>query len=125
VLLDAMVDARVPQPDIQRDPSPLTRGLRKAGRWTTFVNGDFATGGLAVTDSPFHPLDVDGKPDTGVFVLGIPTEHTRWFTQVGSARPGPWGDFVRDADDIAAAALRVPQARADAAPAKRLEAIRP
>jgi methylaspartate mutase epsilon subunit len=40
-----------------------------------------------------------------MYVLGIPTEHTRWFTQVGSGRPGAWGEFTCDADAIAADAL--------------------
>jgi hypothetical protein len=112
VVLDAIVDARIPQPDVRGDPSPLTRDLRATGRWTTFGEagdtGQFHAGGLAVTQTPFHPLSTDGRPDTGLFVLGIPTEHTRWFTQVGSTRPGQWNDFVRDADAIASAALRVP-----------------
>lgn len=132
VLLDAVVDARVPQPDLRRDPSPLTRSLRETGRWTTYVNAGgaaelFHTGGLAVTESPFHPLGADGRPDTGLFVLGIPTEHTRWFTQVGSARPGPWNDFVHDADAIAAAALRVPAGDTPAveSASAELEASRP
>jgi methylaspartate mutase epsilon subunit len=34
-------------------------------------------------------------------VLGIPTEFTRWFTQVGSGRPGGWGEFTADANAIA------------------------
>lgn len=40
-----------------------------------------------------------------MYVLGIPTESTRWFMQVGIGRPGPWGEFFRDADAIAMAAL--------------------
>ncbi|MFE9068504.1 FAD/NAD(P)-binding protein [Streptomyces violaceusniger] len=108
-LVDIVVDARVPGTDLDRDPAPLTRNLRSRGLWTEFVNRDaddtFATGGVAITPAPFHPVDRDGVPDTGLYVLGIPTENTRWFTQVGFARPGPWGDFVRDADAIAAHAL--------------------
>jgi methylaspartate mutase epsilon subunit len=40
-------------------------------------------------------------PDERLYVLGIPAEHTRWFTQVGSGRPGRWGAFTEDADRIA------------------------
>jgi hypothetical protein len=109
VLADVLIDARIPAPDLHRDLNPLTTRLRERGIWTSFVSGNgadaFDTGGVAVTGSPFHPLDRDGSADPGLYVLGIPTEHTRWFMQVGSSRPGRWSDFVRDADDIAADAL--------------------
>ncbi|WP_274034540.1 FAD/NAD(P)-binding protein [Streptomyces sp. MMBL 11-1] len=107
--VDIVIDARVPVPDLGRDPAQLTANLRARGLWTEFVSQDaddrFETGGVAVTTAPFHPVDRDGRPGTGLYVLGVPTENTRWFTQVGFARPGPWGDFVRDADAIAEHAL--------------------
>ncbi|GAA1970552.1 FAD/NAD(P)-binding protein [Amycolatopsis minnesotensis] len=103
VAVDVLVDARVPGPDLRRDRSPLISGLREAGLLTSFVNeGRFETGGVAVSESPFHPIGRDGQADTGMHVLGIPTEYTRWFTQVGSGRPGRWSEFTRDADAIAA-----------------------
>ncbi|MFE0648427.1 FAD/NAD(P)-binding protein [Streptomyces sp. NPDC059534] len=110
VALDAVVDARVPGTDLAADRDPLIRGLMTDGEIRTFTNssggtGEFATGGLDCTDSPFHPVRADGSVDTTTHVLGIPSEHTRWFTQVGSGRPGPWGSFTRDADAIAAALL--------------------
>ncbi|MHA4774235.1 FAD/NAD(P)-binding protein [Streptomyces sp. MSC1_001] len=108
VPLDVVVDARVPGTDLAADRNPLIRGLLVDGEIRTFTNaadggGEFATGGLDCTDSPFHPVRADGTVDTGTHVLGIPTEYTRWFTQVGSGRPGPWGSFTRDADAIAEA----------------------
>ncbi len=110
--VDSLIDARTPDPNVFRDPSALTRNLLARGIWTGFVNGSgpaaFHTGGVAVTRSPFHPRDCDGRPDTGLYVLGIPTEHTRWFTLVGSGRPGPWNEFTRDADAIARHALAAP-----------------
>uniref|UniRef100_UPI003510E622 FAD/NAD(P)-binding protein n=1 Tax=Streptomyces calvus TaxID=67282 RepID=UPI003510E622 len=109
VLADVLIDARIPDPDVRLDPSPLTVNLLRRGLWTEFVNGEgeaaFRTGGVAVTRSPFHPLTAEGRPVTGLTVLGLPTEHTRWFTLVGSGRPGPWNEFIRDADAVAAAAL--------------------
>ncbi len=109
VAVDTVLDARIPSPDVRTDPSPLTRGLREQGIWTSYVNGSgtaaFDTGGVAVTRSPYHPVGSDGKADTGLYVLGIPTEHTRWFMQAGSSRPGIWSDFVYDADAIAEHAL--------------------
>lgn len=104
-----VIDARIPSPDLRRDPAPLTRRLVERGLWTDYVNGEgpgaFRTGGVAVTGTPYHPVGPDGQPDTGLYVLGIPTEHTRWFMQGGSSRPGFWTDFVRDADAIAGHAL--------------------
>jgi hypothetical protein len=105
VLLDTLVDARIPTPDVRRDPAPLTRSLVRVGLWrpyTNFSGGDrFQTGGVHVTRAPYHPVGRDGFPDERVYVLGIPTEHTRWFMQVGSGRPGPWGAFAGDADAVA------------------------
>lgn len=107
--VDTVVDARIPSPDLYQDPSPLTRRLREQGIWTSHVNGAgeqaFDTGGVAVTRSPYHPVGASGQADTGLHVLGIPTEHTRWFMQAGSSRPGIWSDFVYDADAIAGQAL--------------------
>ncbi|MFD0529101.1 hypothetical protein ACFQ1I_22735 [Kitasatospora arboriphila] len=88
VRLDALVDARVPSTDLRSDRDPLIRGLLADGVIRTFVNswagGAFDTGGLATTDTPFHPVRADGGIERTMFVLGIPSEHTRWFTQVGS-----------------------------------------
>jgi hypothetical protein len=36
-----------------------------------------------------------------MYVLGIPTEKLRWFTQIGNGRPGPLSGFHADADAIA------------------------
>jgi hypothetical protein len=107
--VECVIDARVPPPDLHSDPAPLTKALVARGLWTEFVNRhagqEFRTGGVAVTRAPFHPVGRDGLANPGLYVLGVPTENTRWFTQVGSARPGPWGDFIHDADAIAAHAL--------------------
>ncbi|WP_338492509.1 FAD/NAD(P)-binding protein [Streptomyces sp. SJL17-4] len=108
VPLDVVVDARVPGTDLTADRDPLIRGLMVDGEIRTFTNAvdgaeEFATGGLDCTDAPFHPVRADGSVDTSTHVLGIPSEFTRWFTQVGSGRPGPWGSFTRDADAIAEA----------------------
>jgi hypothetical protein len=50
-------DARIPNPDVRLDHSPLTMNLLRRGVWTEFVNGEgeaaFRTGGMAVTRAPF------------------------------------------------------------------------
>ncbi len=106
VKLDTLVDARIPQADLRTDVAALTTRLRASGLLTCYANRSggsvFDTGGVAVTEAPYHPVRADGGAERGLYVLGIPTEHTRWFTQVGSGRPGHWTQFTRDADAIAA-----------------------
>lgn len=105
VMVRTLVDTRIPKPDILQDPSPLTRSLLKKGFWRPFTNRNdeaaYQSGGVDITQSPFHPIQHDGEADPNVHVLGIPAEHTRWFTQVGSSRPGQQTDFFMDADAIA------------------------
>ena len=111
VAVETVIDARIPAPDLGHDLSPLARRLRERGIWSAFVNrgasGEFVTGGVAVTTSPFHPVGADGHPDTGLYVLGIPSEHTRWFTQVVATGPSSWSDFMQDADAVADDILRI------------------
>ncbi|MEU8544849.1 FAD/NAD(P)-binding protein [Streptomyces sp. NPDC048717] len=115
----ALIDARIPTPDLARDTSPLVRRLLADRLVRTFTiqgpDGVHATGGLDVTPAPFRVLDAEGRPHHGLFALGIPTEHTRWFTQVGSSRPGTGQTlFYRDADTIAEALLTSTDATTDA-----------
>jgi hypothetical protein len=99
-----LLDARVPTTDLMRDRSPLVRQLRAEGMLSEYVNvgpGDripFHTGGLAVTPTPPRVVHATGHPDPDVYAIGVATEHTRWFTQVGTGRPGRDSPFCRDAD---------------------------
>lgn len=110
-IVRTLVDARIPSPDLLRDTSPLTRQLLGEGVVRPYVidgpeGGAYVTGGLDVTEAPFHVVDAAGNAQRDLYAIGIPTEHTRWFTQVGSSRPGVNTLFYRDADAIAADALR-------------------
>jgi uncharacterized NAD(P)/FAD-binding protein YdhS len=124
IALDTVIDARIPMPDMHRDSAPLIRRLRAAGVLSSDINnyasGEYDTGGVAVTSAPFHPIAVDGQCDDGLYVLGIPTEYTRWATDVGSSRPGKWDQFMADADAIAAHALTPHITAATRAPAARI-----
>ncbi|MFF7181277.1 FAD/NAD(P)-binding protein [Streptomyces sp. NPDC008121] len=105
-----LIDARIPTPDLQRDTSPLTRQLLADRLVRPFTihgpDSGHETGGLDVTPAPYHVRDAEGAARPGLFALGIPTEHTRWFTQVGSSRPGTGRTlFYRDADALALALL--------------------
>ncbi|MFJ6016553.1 FAD/NAD(P)-binding protein [Streptomyces sp. NPDC092952] len=108
---DVFVDARIPSPDLGRDLSPLTRQLLSDGLVRQFVNRDpatgeeFATGGLDVERGSFRVVDAQGRAHRGLFALGIPTEHVRWFTQIGNGRPGLNTEFRKVADAVAAELL--------------------
>lgn len=106
VALQMVIDARIPTTAIGQDRSELSAALLAQGTYRSFVNGEgehaFDTGGVDVTASPFHPVRADRSVARGLYVLGIPTEHTRWFMQSGSSRPHKWIDFMIDADAIAA-----------------------
>ncbi len=108
VFCSDVIDARIRRPDLERDAGPLAKKQRDAGTWRPHVRaGDpsFRTGGVDVTEAPYNPIAADGSVERRMYVLGIPTESTRWFMQVGIGRPGPWSEFFRDADAIAKAAL--------------------
>jgi hypothetical protein len=109
---EVLLDARVPTTDLRRDTAPLVRQLLADGVISEYVNtgpGEdrFPTGGLAVTPSPSRVLDAGGRADPDLYAIGVATEHTRWFTQVGSGRPGRDSPFCRDADAIACDVLAV------------------
>jgi methylaspartate mutase epsilon subunit len=113
--VQVLLDARMPVPDLDRDTSELSEQLRARGVLTTWANESgprpMRTGGVSVTRAPFHPIGEHGV-DPALHVLGIPTEHTRWFTQVGSGRPGVWTGFAADADAVAADLLARPHSTA-------------
>lgn len=115
--VSALIDTRIPGPDLNRNSEPLFRQLVADDVVTEFVNETsthrFATGGLAVTRAESQVMDANCRPHRALYAIGIPTEHGRWFTQVGSSRPGSRTSFYRDADVIAVSILR----RLAAAPA--------
>ncbi|MGH9280552.1 MAG: hypothetical protein ACRD12_20970 [Acidimicrobiales bacterium] len=103
-----LIEARVPPTDISSSLSPLFRQLLADGMISEYVNLDsttgehFATGGLAVTRAPFRVVDGRGRADPDMYAIGVAADRTRWFTQVGTGRPGQDSPFCRDADAIAA-----------------------
>jgi len=106
-----LVDSRIPMTDLKLDSSELTQALLADGEIAPYVvqdalNNSFNTGGMAVTDSPFQIVDARGEVNPDIFALGIPTEHTRWFTQVGSDTPNAVTRFSKDAEAIASQVLQ-------------------
>ncbi|MFD3678208.1 FAD/NAD(P)-binding protein [Streptomyces sp. NPDC058613] len=106
-----LIDARIPTPDLHRDGSTLMTSLVTNGIVSEYFRTGpdtvppVPTGGLNVTKAPFRAIAADGRVHDGLYALGIPTEHTRWFTQVGSGKPGLNTLFRQDAEAIAQAML--------------------
>ncbi len=104
---EVLIDARIPTPALPRDSSPLTRQLLDEKVIREFVNSDaasgteYATGGLDIVQGSFRVRDGAGRAHPGLYALGIPTEHVRWFTQIGNGRPGVATDFMKVADTVA------------------------
>jgi methylaspartate mutase epsilon subunit len=110
-VVDVLVDARIPAPDLRRDTSPLYRQLLRDGLISEYRNVDvgrgeeFRTGGLAVDPDTFQVIDAAGDARADLYAVGIPTEHTRWFTHMGGGRPGRPSLFLDDADRVAGGVL--------------------
>ncbi|MEU4089009.1 FAD/NAD(P)-binding protein, partial [Streptomyces aureus] len=115
-----LIEARLPEIDLRRTADPLMDRLLSTGQARTHrVAGadgsSYETGGLAVTERPYHLLDGQGAPHPRRFAYGVPTEAVHWVTAAG-IRPGVGSVTLEDSDAIAAAVLTLPEPR----PAPRL-----
>ncbi|WP_406841038.1 FAD/NAD(P)-binding protein [Streptomyces sp. AHU1] len=115
-----LIEARLPEIDLRRTADPLMDRLLSTGQARTHrVAGadgsSYETGGLAVTERPYHLLDGQGAPHPRRFAYGVPTEAVHWVTAAG-IRPGVGSVTLEDSDAIAAAVLALPEPR----PAPRL-----
>lgn len=107
-----LIEARLPEPDLRRTVDPLLRHLLATDQAAPYriagVNGTvYETGGLAVTERPYHLLDAAGRPHPRRFAYGVPTEAVHWATAAG-IRPGVDSVTLGDSDAIARAALALP-----------------
>ncbi|MGW6391117.1 FAD/NAD(P)-binding protein [Streptomyces sp. NPDC055103] len=105
----ALIEARLPEPDLRRTADRLMRHLLSTGQCAPYrISGEcgteYETGGVAVSGRPYHPLDAEGRPHPRRFVHGVPTESVHWVTAAG-IRPGVGSVTVEDSDAIAAAVL--------------------
>jgi uncharacterized NAD(P)/FAD-binding protein YdhS len=105
VRVTALVEARLPEPDLRRTADGLLARLLKTGRCRPHTVGGYTTGGLDVTPRPYHLIDRQGHPHARRFAFGVPTEGVHWVTAAG-ARPGVDSVTLSDADAVARAALR-------------------
>lgn len=108
----ALIEARLPEPDLRRTDDPLLQHLldtdqampyRIAGAGGT----SYETGGLAVTERPYRLLDGRGRAHPRRFAYGVPTESVHWVTAAG-IRPGVDSVTLGDSDAIARSVLALP-----------------
>lgn len=109
-----LIEARLPEPDLRRTADPLQRHMLNTGQCTTYRIADarggvHETGGLAVTQRPYHVIDADGRAHPRRFAYGVPTEAVHWVTAAG-IRPGVDSVTLGDSDAIARACLSLPAA---------------
>lgn len=108
----ALIEARVGEPDLRRTADPLLRHLLDTEQCAPYrIPGagghTYETGGLAITERPYHVLDARGRAHPRRFAYGVPTESVHWVTAAG-IRPGVGSVTLGDSDAIAQAVRRLP-----------------
>ncbi|MFJ9853960.1 FAD/NAD(P)-binding protein [Streptomyces sp. NPDC101150] len=120
----ALIEARLPEPDLRRTADELLAGLLADGGCRPHTVDGYETGGLDVSPSPYRLVEADGRPHPRRFAVGVPTEGVHWVTAAG-ARPGVGSVTLADTDAVARAALQVaarePLAARDSAIATEVE----
>ncbi|MFG2210895.1 FAD/NAD(P)-binding protein [Streptomyces sp. NPDC048638] len=110
VTATALIEARLPEPDVRCTTDRLLAGLLADGGGRPHTVDGYRTGGLDVSPSPFHLVEADGRRHPRRFAVGVPTEGVHWVTAAG-ARPGVGSVTLADTDAVARAALRAAVAR--------------
>ncbi|MFC1413572.1 FAD/NAD(P)-binding protein [Streptacidiphilus sp. N1-12] len=105
----ALIEARLPEPDLRRTADPLLEQLLRTARCRTHriavgQGAEYETGGLAVTGRPYRVIDGEGQVHPRLFAYGVPTETVHWVTAAG-IRPGVNSVTLGDSDAIARAIL--------------------
>ncbi|BDH05471.1 hypothetical protein HEK131_26980 [Streptomyces seoulensis] len=113
----ALIEARLPEPDLLGTADPLLRHLLSTGRCRPHRipdahGGAYETGGLDVTTRPYRLVDATGHPHPRRFAYGVPTESVHWVTAAG-IRPGVGSVTLEDSDSIAHAVLSLPVTESD------------
>ncbi|WP_217236065.1 FAD/NAD(P)-binding domain-containing protein [Streptomyces sp. AC555_RSS877] len=115
-----LIEARLPEPDLRRTADPLLRQLLSTGQCRPFripgaCGTSYETGGLEVTERPYHLVDAYGRRHPRRFAYGVPTEAVHWVTAAG-IRPGVNSVTLGDSDAIARAVLALSPTSAGASP---------
>ncbi len=105
VRVTTLIEARLPEPDLRRTADDLLARLLKTGQCRPHTVDGYETGGLDVTQRPYHLMDRQGRAHARRLAFGVPTEGVHWVTAAG-ARPGVDSVTLSDADAVARAALR-------------------
>ncbi|WP_425424309.1 FAD/NAD(P)-binding protein [Streptomyces chattanoogensis] len=105
VTATALIEARLPEPDLRRTADELLARLLADGGCRPHTVDGYETGGLDVSPSPYHLVEADGRRHPRRFAVGVPTEGVHWVTAAG-ARPGVGSVTLADTDAVARAALR-------------------
>ncbi len=108
----ALVEARLPEPDLRRSADRLLARLLKTGQCRPHVVDGHETGGVDVTQRPYRLIDRQGQAHARRFAFGVPTEGVHWVTAAG-ARPGVNSVTLSDADAVARAVLHAVTSVAD------------
>ncbi|MGP3923136.1 FAD/NAD(P)-binding protein [Streptomyces sp. 8N616] len=108
----ALIEARLPEPDLRRTADPLLRHLLDTDQCRPYrIPGScgtaYETGGLDVTERPSQVLDRRGRVHPRRFAYGVPTESAHRVTAAGT-RPGADSVILGDSDAIARAVLALP-----------------
>ncbi|WP_221357670.1 FAD/NAD(P)-binding protein [Streptomyces beigongshangae] len=111
VTATTLVEARLPEPDLRRTADALLARLLRTGQCRPHTVDGYETGGLDVTQRPYHLIDRQGRPHARRFAIGVPTEGVHWVTAAG-ARPGVDSVTLSDTDAVARAVLRTAAAQA-------------
>jgi hypothetical protein len=79
VPIDTIVRGHLDMPSLSRSASPLLNRLSCTGRLTQLSYNGTEVGSVAITED-FQPIDLHGRPQPHISVLGVLTEGTRYFT---------------------------------------------
>ncbi|VUC26562.1 unnamed protein product [Clonostachys rosea] len=104
IRVKTLIEARLPEPNLRHTADELLAHLLHTGQCRPHTVGEYETGGLDVTQSPYHLIDGQGRPHEKRFVVGVPTEGVHWVTAAG-ARPGVNSVTLTDTDAVARAVL--------------------
>lgn len=112
VRVTTLIEARLPEPNLARTADGLLSHLLRTNQCRAHTLDGYDTGGLDVTESPYHIIDAWGRPHARRFAVGVPTEGVHWVTAAG-IRPGVDSVTLQDNDAMVRAALRVAATEAD------------
>lgn len=116
VRVTTLIEARLPEPNLARTADGLLSHLLRTNQCRAHTLDGYDTGGLDVTESPYHIIDAWGRPHARRFAVGVPTEGVHWVTAAG-IRPGVDSVTLQDNDAMVRAALRVAATEADSSSA--------